>query len=124
MKISNVAIVSVPVSDQDRAKRFYKEVLGFDVVADDQMGPDQRWVIVRPSPGGAALTFVTWFPTMRPGSLKGLVLEVDDIDQVAEDLRSRSIPVEGGVEEAPWGRFVQIDDSEGNGLVLQQSARR
>jgi predicted enzyme related to lactoylglutathione lyase len=124
MKISNVAIVSVPVSNQDRAKRFYTEVLGFDVVADDQMEPDRRWVMVRPSTGGASLTFVTWFPTMPAGSLKGLVLEVDDIDQVAEDLMSRSMPVEGGIEEAPWGRFVQIDDSEGNGLVLQQSARR
>jgi predicted enzyme related to lactoylglutathione lyase len=37
---------------------------------------------------------------------------------------SRSMPAQGGVEKAPWGRFVQIDDSEGNGLVLQQSARR
>ena len=61
---------------------------------------------------------------MPAGSLKGLVLVVDDIDQVAEELMSRSLPVEGGVEEAPWGRFVQIDDSERNGLVLQQSARR
>jgi predicted enzyme related to lactoylglutathione lyase len=124
MEISNVAIVSVPVSDQDRAKRFYTEVLGFDVVADDQIGPDQRWVTVRPSAGGAALTFVTWFPTMPSGSLKGLVLEVDDIDQVAENLMSHSMPAAGGIEEAPWGRYVQIDDSEGNGLVLQQSARR
>jgi catechol 2,3-dioxygenase-like lactoylglutathione lyase family enzyme len=124
MEISNVAIVSVPVSDQDRARRFYTEVLGFDVVADEPMGPDQRWVMVRPSAGGAALTLVTWFPTMTPGSLKGLVLEVDDIDRVAEDLISGSMPVEDGIEEAPWGRFVQIDDSEGNGLVLQQSARR
>jgi hypothetical protein len=66
----------------------------------------------------------TYRTTMPPGSLKGLVLEVDDVDQVAQDLMSRSIPVEGGVEEAPWGRFVQIDDSEGNGLVLQQSAGR
>jgi catechol 2,3-dioxygenase-like lactoylglutathione lyase family enzyme len=115
MEISNVAIVSVPVSDQERASGFYTEVLGFDVVADDQMGPDQRWVMVRPSAGGAALTFVTWFPTMPSGSLKGLVLEVDDIDQVAEDLISRS-PAAGGIEEAPWGRCVQIDDSEGNGL--------
>ena len=77
---------------------------GIDVVADDRMGPDQRWVMVRPSAGGAALTFVTWFPTMPAGSLKGLVLEVDDVDQVAEDLMSRSMPVTGGIEEAPWGR--------------------
>jgi catechol 2,3-dioxygenase-like lactoylglutathione lyase family enzyme len=67
MEVSNVAIVSVPVSDQDRARRFYTEVLGFDVVADEPMGPDQRWVMVRPSAGGAALTLVTWFPTMTPG---------------------------------------------------------
>jgi catechol 2,3-dioxygenase-like lactoylglutathione lyase family enzyme len=45
MEVSNVAVVSVPVSDQDRAKRFYTELLGFDVAADEPMGPDH-------SPGG------------------------------------------------------------------------
>jgi hypothetical protein len=40
------------------------------------------------------------------GALKGLVLEVDDIDRVAEDLISGSMPVEDGIEEARWGRFV------------------
>ena len=44
MGLTQVKIVSVPVSDQDRAKDFYVNRLGLRVVRDDRMGPDQRWV--------------------------------------------------------------------------------
>jgi catechol 2,3-dioxygenase-like lactoylglutathione lyase family enzyme len=46
MALSHVGIVSVPVSDPDRAKAFYVEVLGFEVLADAQIAKDQRWVQV------------------------------------------------------------------------------
>ncbi|HEY1914268.1 MAG TPA: hypothetical protein VGH27_01720 [Streptosporangiaceae bacterium] len=39
MAVNNLEVVSVPVSDQDRAKRFYAEQLGFSVVMDSQFGP-------------------------------------------------------------------------------------
>jgi predicted enzyme related to lactoylglutathione lyase len=110
----------VPVSDQDRACAFYRDVLGMEVLADQSMG-EMRWLQLRPPESECTLTLVTWFPTMPPGSLKGLVLRVVDIEATAAQLREQGIPIEG-IEEAPWGRFVQIDDPDGNGLILQQSA--
>jgi catechol 2,3-dioxygenase-like lactoylglutathione lyase family enzyme len=40
MSISHVQLFSVPVADQDRARAFYVETLGFELVAEADMGPD------------------------------------------------------------------------------------
>lgn len=118
MAITRVQLFSVPVTDQDRAKAFYVDVLGLSVMADSQMGPDQRWVQLAPSGGETAITLVTWFETMPAGSLKGLVLETDDLESDVERLRGSGV-VPSEIQEAPWGVFVTFDDPDGNGIVLQ-----
>lgn len=75
-----IAIVSVPVTDVARARRFYVETLGLVVLRDEAMGPDMRWVQLQPKDGGATVALVTWFDAMPPGSVQGLMLAVDDID--------------------------------------------
>ncbi|WP_446215837.1 VOC family protein [Micromonospora sp. IBHARD004] len=120
MTVTHVQLVSVPVSDQDRARDFYVDTLGFDLVRDNPMGPGGRWVQVAPKGAATALTLVTWFPTMPPGSLKGLVLETDDLDGDVAALRARGVAfADGGIQTAPWGRYVTFDDPDGNGIVLQ-----
>jgi catechol 2,3-dioxygenase-like lactoylglutathione lyase family enzyme len=113
--------VSVPVRDADRAKAFYCDVLGFDVLADVPMGPSRRWVQVGPKGGQSSLTLVTWFDKMPPGSLKGLVLETSNVDATRALVAERGA-VPGDMQSAPWGRFFTLDDPDGNGLVLQESA--
>ena len=120
MSISHVQVISVPVSDQDRAKDFYVDTLGLALLADPQFTPEMRWVMVSP-PSGATLTLVTWFPTMPPGSLKGLVLESDELDSDRVALGAKGVAV-SEVQSAPWGLFVTFDDPDGNGIVLQASA--
>ena len=122
MTIRNVQLLSVPVSDQDRARDFYVDTLGFDLVTDTQLGPDMRWVMVKPAHGDTALTLVTWFPTMPAGSLRGTVLETDDLDADVERLRALGVSIGDRIEDAPWGRFAQFDDPDGNGIVLQATA--
>jgi catechol 2,3-dioxygenase-like lactoylglutathione lyase family enzyme len=120
MSITHVQVLSIPVSDQDRAKRFYAETLGFTVLADSQFTPEMRWVMLAPPSGGTAITLVTWFPTMAPGSLKGTVLESDDLDADVAALRAKGVQLTDP-ETAPWGRFTTFDDPDGNGIVLQAS---
>lgn len=122
MTIRKVQLLSVPVSDQDRARDFYVDVLGFDLINDMQMGPEMRWVMVSPPGGQTALTLVTWFESMPAGSLRGLVLETDDLAGDIERLRGRGVTLPDEIESAPWGDFVQFDDPDGNGIVLQASA--
>lgn len=121
MAIRHVQVVSVPVSDQDRAKEFYVDVLGFTLLADRQFAPDMRWVMVAPPGGQTSLTLVTWFPSMLPGSLQGTVLESDDLERDIEALTGKGVEV-SEPQDAPWGRFVTFADPDGNGIVLQASA--
>jgi predicted enzyme related to lactoylglutathione lyase len=122
--ITQVQLFSIPVSNQDRAKSFYVDTLGFELLADAQMGPDMRWVQVAPKGAATAITLVTWFPSMPAGSLNGLVLETDSLEEDVAALRSRGVDIPGGIEDAPWGRYVQFADPDGNALILQATFAR
>ena len=122
MGVSAVQLFSLPVSDQDRSLAFYVDVLGFDLVNDVPMGPGMRWVQVRPPQGTTSITLVTWFETMAPGSSKGTVLEVADLEAEITRLRALGVAIDGDIQEMPWGRFVTFDDPDGNGLILQTTA--
>jgi catechol 2,3-dioxygenase-like lactoylglutathione lyase family enzyme len=121
MALTNLSLVSVPVTDQDRAKRFYADTLGFSVDIDSSFGDGMRWVMLRPPGSGTAITLVTWFETMPAGSLKGSVLACDDLEKTLGELTARGVSFnENEVQEAPWGRWKTFDDPDGNGWVLQQ----
>ncbi len=120
MPEGQISVVSIPVRDQERAKEFYAEKLGFEVVQDDQFG-EQRWVMLRPVGGRTAITLVTWFKEMKPGGVKGLILSVQSIERAIADMRMRGAPLTNdSIQEAPWGRWVSIEDPDGNGWIIQQ----
>ena len=126
MALSGIEVISVPVSDQDVAKKFYAETLGFSVAMDTTFGNDgMRWVMLRPPGGASAITLVTWFDTMSPGSQRGTVLGCDDIEQTAAGLRAHKLSFhEETIQEAPWGRWLTFSDPDGNAWVLQQANRQ
>ena len=119
--VNALQVVSIPVSDQDRAKGFYRDVLGFDEMADQPMGPEMRWVQLGLPGAQTSITLVTWFPSMPAGSLNGVVLETSDVDAAAKELQDTGLQL-GPIESAPWGRYTTFDDPDGNGFVLQSRA--
>ncbi|MYT32631.1 MULTISPECIES: VOC family protein [unclassified Streptomyces] len=123
MALTNLDIVSVPVSDQDRAKRFYADVLGFTTLMDNPMGENMRWVMLQPPGAATKITLVTWFPTMPAGSLKGSVLACDDLEGTLRELEQRGVAFhEAEIQQAPWGRWKSFDDPDGNGWIVQENA--
>lgn len=121
MAIENVKVISVPVSDPDRAREFYVEKLGFELTLDDDSIPGIRWVQVTPKGGAPSLTLVTWFDTMPAGSLQGLVLGSDNLVAECERLAAEGVQFDHPLEQQPWGTEAVICDPDGNKLVLQQS---
>lgn len=121
MEINRIDIVSVPVSDQEESKDFYENVLGFEVIRDNPMPPDRRWIQLAPPGSETSITLVTWFDNMPPGSFQGAVLDTDDIESSHETLESRGLDI-SEIEDAPWGRYATFTDPDGNGWVLQQAA--
>lgn len=61
---------------------------------------------------------------MPAGTSKGTVLESDDPECDIAELRGRGVPIDGEIQEMPWGRFVTFDDPDGNGIVLQATNAR
>lgn len=119
MPIRSFEIISVPVSDAQRAKRFYTDVLGFDLVRESPMGPGMTWIQLAPPGQGVTIALVTWFETMKPGGLQGVMVNTDDIDAEHEALRQRGL-VLSEIGQEPWGRYAMFNDPDGNGWILRQ----
>jgi predicted enzyme related to lactoylglutathione lyase len=114
-----VAVVSIPVKDPTAALAFYTDVIGLTVLRDEPMGPEMRWIQLQPADGGATIALVTWFDSMPPGAVQGLMLGVADVD--AEHARIGGLGVTLlPVDAQPWGRFTMLQDPDGNGLILAQ----
>lgn len=120
MTINKIDIISIPVSNQEQAKKFYEEVLGFDVIRDDSFPPDRRWIELAPSHAETSITLVNWFEAMPPGSSQGAVLDTNDIDSTYETFKSRGLEL-SPIDKAPWGTYATFSDPDGNGWVLQQA---
>ena len=116
--IDSVQTVSVPVEEQERARDFYVDSLGFELRADNLWGEGMRWVEVAPEDSATSLTLVTWFESMPPGSLQGLVVATNDIQATYEELAARGVPFESPPTEMPGGTQAVFRDPDGNGLVL------
>lgn len=119
--INRMAIFSVPVKDQQAAKAFYTEKLGFEVIRENPMGPDQQWIQLGPPGAETSITLVNWFPQMPAGILQGVVLETDDVNVAYATLQECGVAV-SAIEAAPWGTYFTFSDPDGNGYVMQQSS--
>jgi catechol 2,3-dioxygenase-like lactoylglutathione lyase family enzyme len=126
-------VVTIPVTDVDRAKRFYSEQVGFIVDLDTRIGDEVRLVQLTP-PGSACSIHLNTGLDMSPGSVQGLQLVVLDIEAARAEL------VERGMEVSPvqhmddgiwiegrgggWNSFVFFSDPDGNGWALQERPAR
>lgn len=122
--ITNIAVAGVFVSDQDQALTFYTEKLGFELRADQPMGPGQRWLEV--APPGAATRIVLYPATEemgadRLGQFANIVFEPDDIDATYRELSARGVEFTEAPNDQSWGgRQAQFKDQDGNVFVLVQ----
>jgi predicted enzyme related to lactoylglutathione lyase len=120
--ITNVKLVGVCVSDQQKALDFYTQKLGFSVVADIPMGPEQRWIEV--TPPGAETHLALFTPEGledRIGSFANIVFRCKDIYETCKTLRERGVIFTKEPEDQPGGIMAQLVDEDGNEFVLRDS---
>ncbi|GAB3920105.1 VOC family protein [Mucilaginibacter myungsuensis] len=116
--MKHISIVSIPVTDPQRAKDFYLKV-GFELRVESAIGPNQTWIQLGIPGAKTSVTLVNWFPQMQAGSLRGLVIDVDDIEASVEAIKAKGVDV-GPIEKMPWGKFAKIIDPDGNELSLHE----
>ena len=134
-------VVTIPVSDVDRAKRFY---IGLGWRLDADFG--SRGVQLTPPGSGCSIQFGEGLIPAAPGSVQGLHLIVSDIDAARADLAASGVDAsavfhcaqgygcrypghDGRVDgRAPdggtYGSFVTFNDPDGNGWILQEVTTR
>ncbi|MDB4926390.1 glyoxalase superfamily protein [Mucilaginibacter sp.] len=116
--MKSIEIISIPVTDQARAKEFYLQ-LGFGILVEAPFEGDKKWMQMGLPDGGVSITLVTWFDNMPAGCIDGLVIKTDDIAKDAADLTAKGITV-GKIDETPWGKFMAVTDPDGNRLSLHE----
>lgn len=116
-------LISVPVSDVDRAKAFYTEKVGFNADHDHRVNDEIRFVQLTPPGSGCSISIGTGLSTAQPGSVQGLQLVVSDIEQARAELAGRSVDV-SEVQQFPWGNFVFFSDPDGNSWAVQHIPAR
>jgi predicted enzyme related to lactoylglutathione lyase len=112
-------LVSVPVSDVDRAKAFYTEQAGFNPDHDHTVSDELRFVQLTPPGSACSIAIGKGLSQKPPGSVEGLQLVVSDINAARAELAGRGVDV-SEVQEFPWGKFVWFSDPDGNGWAVQQ----
>jgi catechol 2,3-dioxygenase-like lactoylglutathione lyase family enzyme len=129
--ITNVSLVTVYCLDQDAARAYYVDVLGFEPRTDITMGEGFRWVTVgHPSQPELEITLMTPGPPLdadaaafirrqlEAGQMGGLGLRVDDCRKTFEELSAKGVTFLQEPSERPYGVEAVMRDITGNWLVL------
>ncbi len=123
MLVNRIQVTTVFVSDQDKAKDFYVNKLGFQLKFEQQMGPDFRWLEVIPGGAETSIALSKPFPGMEGavGRPTGMLLDTSDIQAAYDTLKSRGVHFTEAPTPQPWGAIqAQFTDPDGNGFTLVQ----
>jgi len=128
--IDKIGTVCIFVSDQQRAKQFYTDVLGFELRQDAPLypGSEARWISVAPS--GAQTEAVLYLPDENwehyrqvVGKSQAVTFTVSDLDSTYADLKAKDVKFVQEPSKEPWGTYAQIEDSEGNTILLMEEPK-
>ena len=123
-------LVVIPVTDVDRAKRFYAEQVGFVVDHDTRIGDEGRIVQLTPVGSACSIAIGNGMTSSTPGSVQGIQLVVPDIDAARAELLQGGVEVsavqhfgESGLVDGrggDWNSFIFFSDPDGNGWTVQE----
>lgn len=129
--ITNVSLVTIYCLDQDKARDFYVDVLGFQPRTDVTMGEGFRWVTVaHPSQPELELTLMVPGPPLdgeaaafirqqlEKGQMGGIGLHVDDCQKTYQELEAKGVTFLQEPSDRPYGVEAVMRDISGNWLVL------
>jgi catechol 2,3-dioxygenase-like lactoylglutathione lyase family enzyme len=115
-------LVTIPVSDVDRAKAFYVERAGFVADHDHLVTEGLRFVQLTPPGSACSIAIGTGLTESQPGSAQ-TQLVVADVHAARAELLARGLDV-GEVQTFDWGSFVFFADPDGNRWAVQQLPSR
>ena len=118
-----IELITIPVTDVDRAKAFYVDQVGFHADHDQRVSDTLRFVQLTPPGSACSIAFGEGLTDMEPGSQRGLQIVVPNADDALAHLVENGVEAQG-VMELDWGRFVMFSDPDGNAWALQELPKR
>jgi catechol 2,3-dioxygenase-like lactoylglutathione lyase family enzyme len=112
-------LIAVPVSDVDRAKKFYVEQVGFHADHDHTVSDELRFVQLTPPGSACSIAIGRGTTDAVPGSVTGLQLVVANAEEARAELLARGVEA-SPVQDFPWGRFTFFADPDGNRWAVQE----
>jgi len=125
--IDAVATICIFVTDQDRAKAFYTDTLGFELRQDSPMG-ESRWIAVAPK--GARTEVILYKMDQNwehyrsvMGKSQAITFNVTDIAGLRDDLKAKGVRITQEPDPQPWGTYMMILDQDGNALLMVEEPK-
>jgi catechol 2,3-dioxygenase-like lactoylglutathione lyase family enzyme len=129
--ITNVSLVTVWVTNQDEAKAFYTDKLGFEASTDITMGDGYRWLTVchpdhpelqlnlaKPGPPLDDEDAAAFRRMLGKGSLGAVGLATDNCQKTYAELAAKGVSFIQEPADRPYGVEAILRDNSGNWLVL------
>jgi lactoylglutathione lyase len=120
-KISDVGGVAIPVSDQEKAVRFYVERLGFEVLLDVPMGDGGRWVQVAPPGGRVPIALVAAGEGGLVGVDTGITFATSDAETDHASLVWRGVDTDELLHWPGVPAMFIFRDQDGNQLKIMET---
>jgi catechol 2,3-dioxygenase-like lactoylglutathione lyase family enzyme len=125
--VNKFIMVSIAVSDMKKAKEFYAEKLGLEVVTDYRRSDDNWWVTLTPPGGGASITLArssSVKKTTQPGTLS-FYFSTSDIAAAHKEFNEKGVKT-NDVKDDLYGpgsgvKWFNLDDPDGNQVLVAQT---
>ena len=123
--INKIGKITLYVNNQEQAKEFWTNKLGFVVKFEQQMGPNMKWLEVGPS----EIEFTT-FVLYEKGLMKSqnpninighpsVILSTSDIDATYKELKEKEVAV-GELMKMSYGSMFSFKDQDGNEFLIRE----
>ena len=122
--INYIGKVTIYVSNQEEAKQFWTEKMGF-VCHEQPMGPNFKWMEVRPNEG-AVTSFIIYekelmqkkTPTANVGH-PNVILSTQEIEKAYDQMKENGVEV-CELQVMPYGKMFSFKDQDGNAYLLRE----
>jgi catechol 2,3-dioxygenase-like lactoylglutathione lyase family enzyme len=111
-------LVPMSVTDVDRSVDFYRSI-GWNVDFDQVVREGLRFVQVTPPGSACSICFGTGLGMLAEGQRQFLQVVVASAEEARDHLRGHGVEC-SEVDDQPWGRFVTMDDPDGNRWAFQE----
>ncbi|MGO1585567.1 MAG: VOC family protein [Mesonia sp.] len=116
-----IETISIPVTNQENAKKFYIDKLNFEVVFEGSSPDGNKWLQLAIPNDKTSITLVKGPEHAKSGSVKGTIISTDDIEADQKYLKSKGVKL-APIQEMPFGKITSFSDPDGNEWVLRQAA--